>query len=167
MANKNNTNAKSSPQLGFKPWILSIPLLLIGLFNLPSATVIAVGMVPTMVARVIDTSPGKRLSITVGAMNLVGCLYFVHRIWSAGHRLGDVPMVLGDSFGWLSALMGAGAGWVIFGATPLLITQIAQAQTAVRLRRLTNDQDRLAKEWGESVRGVYGVRTVEKEAGEG
>ena len=165
MANKTDSNADSGPQLGFKPWILAIPLLLISLVFLPSAAVIAVGMVPTMVARVIDSSPGKRLSITVGAMNLVGCLYFLHRIWAAGHSISDIPMVLGDSFGWLCALLGAGAGWVIFGATPLLIAQIAQAQTTVRLRRLNNDQDRLVKEWGESVRGVYGVKVVAKEEG--
>ena len=74
--------------------------------------------------------------------------------------------MLGDSFGWLAALVGAGMGWVVFGSMPSIIAQIARTQTAVRLRRITGDQDRLVKEWGESVRGIYGVQVAVKEEGE-
>lgn len=162
MADNANTNAVQA-QLGFKPWILAVPLLLIGLVFLPSAAVIGVGMIPTLVARVVDTSRGKRLSITVGAANLVGCLYFLHRIWALGHNVSDIPTVLKDSVGWLSALSGAGVGWLIFGTMPIIVGQIARTQTAVRLRRVNGDQERLVKEWGEAVRGVYGVKVVEPE----
>jgi hypothetical protein len=123
-------------------------------------------MVPTLVARVVDTSIGKRLSVTVGAMNLVGCLYFLHRLWIGGQSVNDIPVVLGEGVGWLSALMGAAAGWVIFGFMPLLITKIAQTQTALRLHRIVGEQDRLVKEWGEDVRGVHGTKVSETQAGE-
>ncbi|MBK8157443.1 MAG: hypothetical protein IPK59_01040 [Rhodospirillaceae bacterium] len=151
--------------LGVKPWGLIVPVVLIGLIFMPSAAVVCAGMLPTLVARLVDSSPGRRLSITVGSLNLVGCLYFLNSIWAAGHSVGDIQIVLADSYGWLAALSGAGAGWVIFGAMPAIIGKIAETQTALRLRRITGDQERLVKEWGETVRGVYGVQVVPKEEG--
>jgi hypothetical protein len=165
VASNSDANVKASG-LGVKPWVLITPVLLIGLVFLPSSAVIAAGMLPTIVARVVDTSPGHRLSLTVASFNFVGCLYFLNRIWALGHSVSDVPIVLGDSFGWFFALAGAGMGWVVFGGMPAIIAQIARTQTAVRLRRITGDQDRLVKEWGETVRGIYGVQVVKKEEGE-
>ncbi len=163
----NSANAQGSvgQQIGIKPWVLVIPVLLLGLVFLPSAVVIIAGMVPTFVARVVDTSQGKRLSITVGGFNLLGCLYFLHRIWALGQGMEDIKPTLMDSFGWLSALVGAGVGWTVFGFMPTIISKFAEAQTAVRLRSINKDQERLVEEWGELVRGVYGVRPAEKEEG--
>lgn len=165
MADNSKANSGAAVGLGVKPWVVVVPVVLIGLIFLPSAAVICAGMVPTLVARLVDSSPGRRLSITVGSLNLVGCLYFLDRIWAAGHSVGDIQVVLADSFGWLAALVGAGAGWVIFGAMPLVIGKVAETQTALRLRRITGDQERLVKEWGESVRGIYGVKVAPKDEG--
>jgi hypothetical protein len=160
----NSVNAAG--QTGIKPWVVVIPVLLIALIFLPSAVVVGVGMIPTLVARVVDTSPGKRLSITVGGFNLIGSLYFLHLIWAAGQGMEDIRPTLGDSFGWLCALLGAGVGWVVFGFMPAIVGKIAQTQTALRLRTVIKDQDRLVEEWGEAVRGIYGVQEVAKEEGE-
>lgn len=160
-----SANANAGAALGFKPWLLIAPILVVALFFLPTTIVIIVAMLPTVVARVVDTSFGKRLSITVGAMNLVGSLYFIHRISAMGNTLSDVPVVLSNSFGWLCALLGAGMGWVIFGTMPVIVGQLARTQTAIRLNRVTGEQERLVKEWGEAVRGVYGVKVVEQEEG--
>lgn len=147
-----------------KPWTIAVPLVLIGLIFLPISVVLIAAMVPTFVARIVDTSPGRRLTLTVGAMNLVGALYFVHAITSVGAGVSDIAPTLGDTFGWLYALMGAGAGWVIFGAMPSIVMRIAAAQTAIRLRRLNGQQEKLVEQWGEAVRGAYGVRMVEEAA---
>jgi hypothetical protein len=143
-----------------KPWTIAVPLVLIALVFLPTTVVLAVAMLPAIVARVVDTSPGRRLTITVGALNLVGSLYFVHRIWTTGHDVSSIMPTLTDTMGWLCALVGAGAGWVLFGMMPPIVTRIAHAQTALRLRRLGNDQEKLVAEWGETVRGPYGIQQV-------
>ena len=159
-------NANAGAPTGIKAWVLFIPVLLIALIFLPSAVVVGVGMLPTLVARVVDSSPGKRLSITVGGFNLLGSLYFLDAIWAAGQTMGDIRPTLSDSFGWLSALTGAGVGWVVFGGMPIVFAKIAEAQTALRLRTVTKDQERLVEEWGENVRGIYGVKAVAKEEGD-
>ena len=160
-----NDSANAAGHASIKPWVVVIPLLLIGLVFLPSAVVMGVGMIPTLVARVVVTSPGKRLSVTVGGFNLIGSLYFLHRIWAAGQGMEDIRPTLGDSFGWLCALLGAGIGWVVFGFMPAIIGKIAETQSALRMRNVTKEQERLIEEWGEAVRGAYGVQVVEKEEG--
>ncbi|MDY0870370.1 hypothetical protein [Dongia rigui] len=157
-----DNSANAASQIGIKTWMIIVPIVLIALIFMPSAVVVGAGMIPTVVARVVDTSPGKRLSITVGGFNLIGCLYFLHLIWAAGHGMGDIRPTLGDSYGWLCALVGAGVGWVVFGFMPAVVGKIADTQTALRLRSLTKDQDRLVEEWGEAVRGAYGVQEVPK-----
>jgi hypothetical protein len=156
--------AAAADQSMFKvtPWKIAVPVILIGLIFLPISAVLVAAMIPTFVARIVDTSPGRRLTVTVGAMNLTGALYFVHAISSVGASVSDIGPTLGDTFGWLCALIGAGAGWVIFGAMPSIVMRIAAAQTAIRLRRLTGQQEKLVEQWGEAVRGAYGVRMVEE-----
>lgn len=166
MTDNANAGAPASVSLGFKPWLLVAPILIVAVVFISTSIVVTAGMLPTIVARVVDTSPGKRLTITVGAMNLVGCLYFINLISSMAGGISDAPVVLSNSFGWLCALVGAGMGWIIFGAMPVIVGQLARTQTAIRTRRVTGDQDRLVKEWGESVRGVYGVKAMVEAAEE-
>lgn len=157
------TDAAGDSLFKVKPWTIAVPVVLVGLLFLPTSTVLLAAMGPTIVARIVDTSPGRRLTITVGGMNLVGSLYFVNAIWSAGHDIADIAPTLGNAFGWLCALVGAGTGWVIFGMMPAIVGRIAAAQTALRLRKLGGQQDKLVEEWGESVRGAYGVRVAAEE----
>lgn len=167
MAGNAKAGRQSGEQWGIKPWVLFVPVFLIGLVFLPSSVVIGAGMLPTVVARVVDSSLGKRLSITVGCFNFIGCLYFLDSIWAAGQGMGDIRPTLSDSLGWLSALTGAGVGWTVFGGMPIIFAKIAEAQTALRLHSIGKDQDRLVEDWGEPVRGVYGLKTVEKADAEG
>lgn len=154
----NNVNAAEG-QAGIKSWVLIVPVVLIGLIFLPSAIVVGAAMVPTIVARVVDTSWGKRLSVTVGSFNLIGSLYFLHRVWAAGHGMEDIGPTLGDGFGWLCALVGAAIGWIIFGFTPVFIGKLAEAQTTLRVRHIVKEQERLIEEWGEPVRGIYAPKS--------
>jgi hypothetical protein len=149
-----------------KPWTIAVPVILLGLFFLPTTLVLLASHIPTIVARIVDTSPGRRLTITVGAMNFLGSLYFLDQIMSVGAGIDAIAPTLTNSFGWLYALLGAGAGWVLFGIMPPILARVAHAQTALRLRRVTSAQDKLVAEWGEAVRGPYAVR-VEAEAGVG
>jgi hypothetical protein len=153
-------NANTVSSTGVKPVMLVIPALLIGLVFLPSAAVIAAGMVPTIAARMIDASAGRRFTLTVGAMNLVGTLYFLDAIWTAGHRLTDIIPVLSDVFGWFCVMVATGAGWMIFGLMPTVVARIAEAQTSVRQRRIRQRQEKLVREWGEAVRGTNAINAA-------
>jgi hypothetical protein len=133
--------------------ILALALLSpIAIVMAPSTLVLMAGMIPTAVAAMVDSGPGRRLTCTVAATNLIGSLYFLDSLWAIGQSFANVSLVLGDSFGWLVALSGAGVGWMIFGIMPTLVHHLSAARASVRQRKIKRQQDRLVEEWGEGIR---------------
>lgn len=143
-------DASTAPK-AFKPALLLVLLLPAAALLAPIAIVIVAALVPSVVARLVDSSPQRYLTFTVLGLNLVGSIYFVHRVLALGNDLGAAALVLQDSIGWLAALSGAGCGWLLFLGVPPIIAKMAEAQSALRLRRVHKDQAQLVKEWGEVV----------------
>ena len=135
----------------FKPALLLLLLLPAAALMAPIAIVMVAALVPSVVARIVDSSPNRYLTFTVLGLNLVGSLYFVHQVLALGNSLEVVAMVLRDSIGWLAALCGAGCGWLLYIAVPPIIAKMAEAQSVLRMRRVHKDQAQLINEWGEVV----------------
>ena len=152
MAKQAPAKAQPAPApKAFKPALLLVLLLPAAALMAPIAIVMVAALVPTVVARIVDSNPNRHLTFTVLGLNLVGSLYFVHQVLTKGNSLEVVAMVLQDSIGWLAALSGAGCGWLLFMAVPPLIAKMAEAQSGLRLRRVHRDQTQLINEWGEVV----------------
>ncbi len=135
----------------FKPALLLVLLLPVAALMAPIAIVMVAALVPSVVARIVDSSPNRYLTFTVLGLNLVGSLYFVHQVLALGNSLEVVLLVLQDSIGWLAALSGAGCGWLLYIAVPPIIAKMAEAQSVLRMRRVHRDQTQLINEWGEVV----------------
>jgi hypothetical protein len=164
-----NTAANSGAKAGAKPnakaaaaaaapkkrgkWLYICLVMPVALLLLPSTIVLAVAMVPTLVARIVDPAPGRQLTITVGSLNLAGALWFMHDLWSAGQGFSDIVPTLGDMIGWLAALVGAGMGWAIYSLMPILTRSIATTKSNLRLSRVRKSQGELVEQWGDPVRG--------------
>ena len=152
MAKQPSAKAQASPPpKAFKPALLLVLLLPVAALMAPIAIVMVAALVPSVVARIVDTHPNRYLTFTVLGLNLVGSLYFVHQVLTMGNDLEVVARVLQDSIGWLAALSGAGCGWLLSLAVPPLIGKAAEAQSAMRMRRVHRDQTQLINEWGEVV----------------
>jgi len=148
---KQDPTTASSASKPFKPVLLLVLLLPVAALMAPMAIVLVAALVPTVVARIVDSSPGRYLTFTVFSLNLVGALYFVHELLTLGNDLGSVSIVLQDSIGWLAAFAGAGCGWLLFAAMPALVARTAEAQSALRMRRVQRDQTQLTEEWGQVI----------------
>ena len=152
MAKQAPAKAQPAPApKAFKPTLLLVLLLPAAALMAPIAIVMVAALVPSVVARIVDSNPNRYLTFTVLGLNLVGSLYFVHQVLTKGNSLEVVAMVLQDSIGWLAALSGAGCGWLLFLAVPPLIAKMAEAQSGLRLRRVHRDQTQLINECGEVV----------------
>lgn len=145
------TPAAATTPRAFNPMLLLVLLLPAAALMLPLAIVLCAALVPSLVARIVDSTPGRYLTFTVLSMNAVGSLYFVHELLTMGNDLGTLPIVLQDSIGWLAAFSGAGCGWLVFLAMPPIFAKLAEAQSALRLRRVRRDQTQLTDEWGQVI----------------
>lgn len=145
--------------------LLATPLLAV-LF--PSAVLLGVLMLPTLVAVIVDRRPEKHAAIAVGLLNFCGTLPALADLWSRGQMIGNSLLLLGESMTWLTAFGAAGLGWLlVLLATPMAHTYLTLT-TQGRLRVLQRQQQRLVEEWGEAVAlQDPGLGLSEEEAAQG
>lgn len=135
----------------FRPKLMLLLLIPLAMVFLPTTAVVTTGMIPTLVALVIDSSPRRYLTVAVGGLNLIGSCYFLHLLWAQPQGVSAVLSVLGSSYGWLCSLTGAGCGWLLFLGMPTIVRSIAAAQAKIRLFRLNREMEQMVKDWGPEV----------------
>lgn len=135
----------------FRPKLMLLLLIPLAMVFLPTTAVVTTGMIPTLVALVIDSSPRRYLTVAVGGLNLIGSCYFLHLLWAQPQGVSAVLSVLGSSYGWLCSLTGAGCGWLLFLGMPTIIRSIAATQAKIRLFRLNREMEQMVKDWGPAV----------------
>jgi hypothetical protein len=133
---------------------LTVPLIgltVIGLVLLPTTVVLLAGMIPTLVAWIIDREEEKYAPITVGVMNLCGVLPGLLDLWKSGHRLGVATDLLMDPFTLLWAFGAASVGWAIHLGIPPLVGLWHAWRTKTRIDELEDRKSRLVAEWGREI----------------
>ena len=120
---------------------------------LPLCILLLTGLVPTMVATLLDRYRAKYLTRTVGFMNLAGLTPLVVQLWSDGLSMVSVAHILSRPVNWLTMYGAAGIGWVLFLGMP----SVARIFVDIRADQLQQDLKaraaRLVEEWGEEVTG--------------
>jgi hypothetical protein len=135
--------------------------LALGVFLLPTVVVLfpttmllALLMLPTIVAYTIDKQVGRPFTITVALLNGAGCVPAILELWSDGHTILAAQGVLANPWFWLSAYFCAALGWTIYLTLPTILRRYYDRITDSRVRALQRQQDKLIEEWGEEVTGA-------------
>lgn len=140
--------------------------ILVCLLFYETVLLLAAGMLPTVVAYMVDTHPRRHATKTVAWMNLAGAMIVAFELWESGTSLSTAWDLLSDPFNWLIMLGGAGLGWVIHYAVPGLVLRYLDVDLNLRRKRLHETQEQLEKEWGKDVRANAALeRLAEVEAG--
>jgi len=119
--------------------------------SLPTTVVFCVGMLPSLVAAIVDRTPEKRAAICVAGTNLSGVFPFLVPLWTGPHTLNAANEVLTNVFA-LSAMLGAAAfGWVLFICVPTVVTAVMTVMDQRRVEQLRATQRKLIGDWGEDI----------------
>jgi len=132
--------------------------LLFGL--LPTALVLVVGGLPTLVAVVVDRHRRHYLSRCVGFFNFAGVAPYLVKIWTH-HTVLAAMQMLTDPFVWLVMYGAAAIGWIIYLSAPSIAWMQVELTGARRIKVLKARQHQLIAEWGEEVAGLGGQPPVE------
>lgn len=132
-------------------WIIALALLPAALFAMPTAILFTIGMIPTMVALVIDRDPEKYAAVTVGSLNFCGVMPAAISLWQSGHTIDRATTLLLGPFNLLWILLGAAAGWLVYFAVPPLVSMTIGIKAKAEIERLGKRQQELIQEWGEAV----------------
>lgn len=121
------------------------------LFALPTMLVLTLGLLPTLVAFVVDMHPRKYAARSVAFLNFAGTLPFLLSLWTGRHDLVSAMKILTDVYAWLVIYSAAGMGWLIYMGMPSVAGFLMQFHAAQKVRRLEMARRKLVSEWGEDV----------------
>jgi hypothetical protein len=118
---------------------------------LPTTLVLLVGVLPTLAAYLVDRTPGRGLTTSVGLLNVCGTLPALAELWRGGHSMMQANAVLADPFLWLVAYGAAGLGWLVVLMLPPLLRTYYALTTEGRVKLLEQRQEHLREVWGPEV----------------
>jgi hypothetical protein len=136
---------------------LTLILLIVpaALIVLPTTILFGIGMIPTIVAYVIDRDPDKSAPITVGGLNFCGCMPFAIDLWKHQHTIGAAAKVFADPLSWLVMYSAAAVGWGIYYGIPPMVAGMEVTRAEKRVEVLKQKKVALVQEWGPDVAGDY------------
>ncbi|ALG73495.1 membrane protein [Azospirillum thiophilum] len=136
---------------------LTLILLIIpaALIVLPTSILFGVGMIPTIVAYVVDRDPDKSAPITVGGLNFCGCMPFAIDLWKHQHTIGAAAKIFADPLAWMVMYSAAAVGWGLYYGIPPLVAGMEVTRAEKRVDVLKQKKVALVQEWGPDVAGDY------------
>lgn len=149
----------AAPKKGSAPMtMVGIAAALVGLVvvALPTVVLLFFGMLPTVVAYLIDRTPQKYATFCVGGMNFCGVFPYVLDLWNGFHSMANAFNILTDVFALLLMYGTAAFGWALFASIPPVVVSVLTVIAQRRVSTLRTNQRRIIEEWGEDVAKVVG-----------
>lgn len=129
----------------------SIALVAFLILSPGSLLVLGVGLMPTVVAFVIDRSPRRHATATVGGINFAAVFHFLIPLWLAGGDLHAATRTLTDPVALAAMYLAAAAGWGLYIGVPPIICAVRRASALQKVRQLKAQQRKLTQEWGKDI----------------
>lgn len=142
--------AASGKGLRWGIWLV-IGLMTLAIISLPTLLLIFFGLMPSIVALVIDRTERRYATFCVLGMNFSGLFPFLTDVWFQVHTTDMAIRIMTDVFNLLIIYGAAGFGWLLYMALPPVITTFISAMSQRRVAVLREKQAQIIEEWGESV----------------
>lgn len=139
--------------MGAKGQLLGLVGLFTAIVFMPTTIVLLMGMIPTIVAAVIDRTGKGTKALTVGSMNLAGCTPFLIDLWTQGHTAAQAVNIISDPRTMIVIFSAAGIGYLISWAMSGIVGTIMVQRGGGRLKEIKKRQARLIERWGREVTG--------------
>lgn len=154
MAKKNKVRKSGGKRIG-KSTALMIVCGGIGFIiaALPSVIILLVGMIPTVVAYIIDLTPGRYAARCVAGMNIAGVVPFLNRLWTSTNDLPAAIGIVTDVYAWLAFYAASGVGWLLFVSLPSIVASFKTFSAKRHANALRARLEDLKDEWGEEIAG--------------
>lgn len=122
------------------------------LFILHPTVIVAMGgMLPTLVAFIIDNRKERYAARTVGYLNFSGVFIVCLGMWTGDHTWQAALELLYEPFNWLIMFGTAALGWVLYFMLPPISGAYLKISNDLKLKTLLSEQEKLVKEWGQGV----------------
>ena len=120
-------------------------------FSLPTVTVLAFTMLPTLAAYFSERGNNRYAWLCVGGLNFAGVIPFLFSLWFGVHTLDEALNMLSNASVLLWAYGASTFGWLLYKAMPPMVGSWISFSTDRRVHALKAAQRKLIEEWGDEV----------------
>lgn len=156
---KNKAIKSKKKKFGWRFYVLAFAFLVLAILFLPIAILLVLGLLPTFVAWILDSEPGKNKTLTVGSMNFAGCFPYLMGIWK---QASDMTQAQETAMQYLSDPMTivviytlALLGYIINFAVTMGVSAVLVEKSRMRIKKIEEEKKSLEKRWGKEVSGMY------------
>ncbi len=153
MAKKKKGKAKKS----FGWQIMLITVFLLAVMFSAMAVLLVIGMVPTIVACIVDRSDNRVKTITVGSMNFAGCVPFMLQLLKTHGGITDAMGVILQPQTIVIMYFAAAMGYMIDWAMTGIVSSIMVQRAKSRVKDIQKQQKDMVDRWGVEVTGTIPV----------
>ncbi len=118
------------------------------------AVIMVVGMIPTIVAAIVDRTEGRIRALTIGAINFAGCAPFMIEVFKKGNNLETAITYILEPRTIVVIYFSAAMGYLIDWAMTGIVSSIMVQKTKSRLKDIQKMQKDLTDRWGMEVTGT-------------
>ena len=130
---------------------MTLALLALIPFSLPTMLLLFAGMLPTLVAALTDRSTSRYAWICVGGLNFAGLAPAVLNLWFGHHEITYALRQVTNMPVMLMAYLSAAAGWALYYIAPPIVLMVMVATSRRRATVLTAELKEIEEHWGKEV----------------
>ncbi len=145
--------AKKKQKLGWRGNLLVVVSLITAIVFLPTSFMLMIGMMPTFIAYFVDRGKVKVKAITVGSMNMAGCLPFIFELWAHGHTFPNAVNHITEPRTIVVMYFAAAIGYMIEWAVISIVGSIVLEKSKSRIVEIEKTHKQMEEQWGEEVSG--------------
>lgn len=145
---------KNKKVSGFAAQILLIALIMTGVLFVAQAVILVIGMIPTIVAAIVDRTEGRMRAMTIGAINFAGCAPFMIEIFKKGNNVETAMTYVLEPRTIVVIYFAAGMGYLIDWAMTGIVSSMMVQKAKTRLKEIQKLQKDLTDRWGMEVTGT-------------
>ncbi|HEC91230.1 MAG TPA: acyl-CoA synthetase [Alphaproteobacteria bacterium] len=148
------------PKTKGSPFILVVLLLVSAvIISLPTVLLLFFGMLPSIVAFIVERTKPRYAAICVSAMNFSGVLPYLLDSWAGDHTVSEAMNMLTNVFSLMVMYSSSAFGWLIFIAVPPVVATFLAVINERRIAQLRKRQREIIAEWGIGVAGEKPEKT--------
>lgn len=152
--------AKKGGQASTGRLFMTVALLAMIPFSLPTMMLMFAGMLPTLVAALTDRSRSRYAWICVGGLNFAGLCPAVLTLWFGHHEITYALHLVTNVRVMLMAYLAAAGGWGLYFIAPPIVMTVMAATSKRRAASLHSQLKKLEEEWGDEVRSKAAMASV-------
>ena len=133
--------------------LLLAGIIVLSIVFLPAAIILFIGLLPMFVAFFADRSKKKIRAVTVGAMNIAGCVPFLMALWTSDFTMARALSIILEPTAIIVIYALAGIGYLIDWACSVAVAGLLYQRGLSRQEAIEQQQKELIARWGEEVTG--------------